>query len=118
MKKVCLLLCLALAFCFFVGCEEVESVTVVSLRPIDAEMIPAHEELKPHYTYKYDRWNDEYRMMPEIKTVWREKEYRVKYEETSSDGSVKCYWDTVEKEEYEAAVKQIEVEETVEAESI
>lgn len=83
------------------GCARGE---VVSIVPIDTDVIEAYDEQVINYQYVYVGGALHY-LPVGTKHVHHEEEYRVKYRKTYSDGYVNEYWETVTEEEYREAVK-------------
>jgi hypothetical protein len=69
---------------------------VVSEIPISVEYIPA-----------YDAWNGKFVMLPVLKMIHHQEQYKVKYEITYSDRSKTTATRTVDKATYEEAKRAI-----------
>lgn len=104
-KKVAILICIALIMTLMAGCAE-----IVSQVAINAEYIAAYDALETKYVYKYDVWNGEFKYLPEVKMVHHPEEWRVQYERVWSDGTKDTCWKTVSKSEYENGLQEIENE--------
>lgn len=103
MKKIAILLTLALFTVLLIGCVE-----PVSQKPINTEYIASYDAMETVYRYKYDWYHSDFKYMPELKMVHHEEEYRVQYERVWTDGTKDTYWLSVSKAEYENALRQIE----------
>lgn len=103
MKKIIIILCLALSIITLVGCAE-----IVSREPIQVEMIEGYDSQEMEYGYVYDWVNGEVRYMPKgMKTVHHDPVYRVRYKVAYSDGRVNESWQTVDEKEYREAIEHM-----------
>lgn len=103
MKKIAILLTLALFAVLFTGCVE-----SISEKPIDVEYIAAYDAMETVYSYKYDWYHGDFKYLPELKMVHHDEAYKVQYERLWSDGTTDTCWVEVSKTEYENALRQIE----------
>lgn len=101
-SAIILIACLLACLIFLAGCYE-----VVSEIPISVEYIPAYDAMETQYEYKYDAWNGKFVMLPVLKMIHHEEQYKVKYEVTYSDGSKTTATRTVDKATYEEAKRAI-----------
>ena len=77
----------------------------VSREAIDRRYTAAYDSIETDYQYKYNLFEGAFALVPEVKTVHHEEVYEVLYRTTYDDGSTRDRWETVGKEEWEAAVK-------------
>ena len=104
MKRIWLLICLAVMLLALVGCEK------PTMTPIDVRYTEAHSEIKTEYTHKYDFWSGSFVYVPNIRTVHINEKYEVMYELSWSDGTkrIEDFYRTVTKEEYDRACDFLE----------
>lgn len=102
MKKILITLCLVLTIVTLFGCAE-----VVSEKPIDTRYTAAYDAMETVYSYKYDWWHGDWRLLPEMKMVHHDEIYEVQYEIAYSNGNTRNEWRTVNKAEYEAALSEV-----------
>jgi hypothetical protein len=100
-SAIILIACLLACLIFLTGCE------VVSEIPISVEYIPAYDAMETQYEYKYDMWHGDFVMLPVLKMVHHEEQYKVQYEITYSDGYKTTDTRTVDKATYEEAKRAI-----------
>ena len=77
----------------------------VSREAIDRRYTAAYDSIETDYQYKYNLFEGAFALVPEVKTVHHEEVYEVLYRTTYDDGSTRDRWETVGKEEWEAAGK-------------
>ena len=82
------------------GCRKLEE---VSREAIDRRYTAAYDSIETDYQYKYNLFEGAFVLVPEVKTVHHEEVYEVLYRTTYDDGSTRDRWETVGKEEWEAA---------------
>lgn len=75
----------------------------VSREAIDRRYTAAYDSIETDYQYKYNLFEGAFVLVPEVKTVHHEEVYEVLYRTTYDDGSTRDRWETVGKEEWEAA---------------
>lgn len=105
MKKIITILTIIILLICLVSCEE--SPTVVSKKPINTDFVAAHSVIETDYEYKWDWLHGDYRMFPVYKEVHYPETYHVQYEVTYSDGSTQTDWREVDKNTYDAVLKEI-----------
>lgn len=86
------------------GCYEAEKRSEVSREAIDRRYTAAYDGVETGYQYKYNFLEGAFVLVPEVKTVHHEEVYEVLYRTTYDDGSTRDRWETVGKEEWEAAI--------------
>lgn len=86
------------------GC--VTTNAIVSESPIDADYIPAHDEIETTQEYEIDLLGDGglFKLMPNTHTVHHPAEYKIQYRRTYENGDTDTYWKEVERDEYERIV--------------
>ena len=87
------------------GCYEAPKRSEVSREAIDRRYSAAYDSIETDYQYKYNLFEGAFVLVPEVKTVHHEEVYEVLYRVTYDDGSTRDHWETVGKEEWEAAGK-------------
>lgn len=87
------------------GCYEASKRSEVSREAVDRRYSAAYDSIETDYQYKYNLFEGEFVLVPEVKTVHHEEVYEVLYRVTYDDGSTRDRWETVGKEEWEAAGK-------------
>ncbi len=87
------------------GCYEASKRSEVSREAIDRRYTAAYDSIETEYQYKYNLFEGAFALVPEVKTVHHEEVYEVLYRTTYDDGSTRDRWETVGKEEWEAAGK-------------
>lgn len=85
------------------GCYEASKRSEVSREAIDRRYTAAYDSIETDYQYKYNLFEGAFALVPEVKTVHHEEVYEVLYRTTYDDGSTRDRWETVGKEEWEAA---------------
>ena len=70
---------------------------------VDRRYTAAYDSIETDYQYKYNFIKREFVLVPDIKTVHHEEKYEVLYRTTYDDGSTRERWETVGKDEWEAA---------------
>ena len=85
------------------GCYEASKRPEVSREAIDRRYTAAYDSIETDYQYKYNLFEGAFALVPEVKTVHHEEVYEVLYRTTYDDGSTRVRWETVGKEEWEAA---------------
>lgn len=85
------------------GCYEASKRSEVSREAIDRRYTAAYDSIETDYQYKYNLFEGAFVLVPEVKTVHHEEVYEVLYRTTYDDGSTRDRWETVGKEEWEAA---------------
>lgn len=67
---------------------------------IDCRYTPPYDGIETNYVHKYDWWQGDFVLVPEVKTVHHDAVYEIKYRITYDDGSTKDIWETVTANEY------------------
>ncbi len=76
----------------------------VSRSVVDHEYIAGHSEVVTEYKYVPNLFGEEtFKLMPEVKTVHVDPEYRLQYCITYDDGTTETRWESVTKAEYTEA---------------
>lgn len=105
-KGIALLVILLLAVLAIIsGCYEASKRSEVSREAIDRRYTAAYDSIETDYQYKYNLFEGAFALVPEVKTVHHKEVYEVLYRTTYDDGSTRDRWETVGKEEWEAAGK-------------
>lgn len=105
MKKAISILMILILLISIVSCTDLP--TAVSEKPINTDFVAAHSVIETDYEYKWDWLHGDYRMFPVYKEVHYPDTYHVQYEITYSDGSTKTKWREVDKNTYDAVLKEI-----------
>lgn len=101
--RIVLLAALLLAVLAIIsGCAAKRS--ELSREAIDRRHTAAYDSIETDYQYKYNLFEGAFALVPEVKTVHHEEVYEVLYRTTYDDGSTRDRWETVGKEEWEAAI--------------
>ena len=84
----------------FAACDDKE---IADKTPTDLRYTPAHQEMVTDYEYKYNVWQGEFVLVPNVRTEYVPDKYEVYYLITYVDGDTAERWETVGKAEYDAA---------------
>nr|AHF24046.1 predicted protein [uncultured bacterium Contig643] len=107
MKKLIIaaITCLAITLS---GCGTTN--TIVSESPVDADYIPAHDEIETTQEYEIDLLGDGglFKLMPNTHTVHHPAEYRIQYRRTYENGDSDTYWIEVDRDEYEKIIDMLD----------
>ena len=105
MEKLKILSCIIICtiMLVLVGCTE-----VISETPIDTEYIAAYDAMETVYEYKFDVLHGDFKLLPVLKRVHHEEEFKVQYKIVYSNGDQNTVWRTVDKQTYEEALGEIE----------
>lgn len=103
MKKIIAAITVCLAI-MLSGCGATNAVT--SETPIDADYVPAHDEIETTQEYSVDLFGDGglFKLMPNTHTVHHPAEYRIQYRRTYENGDSDTYWIEVDRDEYEKII--------------
>ena len=106
MKKLKILSCIIVCIMMLalIGCDA----SVVSETPVDTKYIAAYDAMETVYEYKFDWAHGDYKLLPYLKQVHHDEEYKVQYKKVYSNGDEYLEWKTVDKQTYEEALQEIE----------
>lgn len=102
-KRIALFMLAVVLLLVIVSCGYTASREMVSREAIDRRYTAAYDSIETDYQYKYNLFEGAFALVPEVKTVHHEEVYEVLYRTTYDDGSTRDRWETVGKEEWEAA---------------
>lgn len=102
-KRIALFMLTVVLMLVIVSCGYTTSREMVSREAIDRRYSAAYDSVETEYQYKYNFLERAFVLVPDIKTVHHEEVYEVLYRTTYDDGSTRDRWETVGKEEWEAA---------------
>lgn len=102
-KRIALFMLAVVLLLVIVSCGYTASREMVSREAIDRRYTAAYDSIETDYQYKYNLFEGAFVLVPEVKTVHHEEVYEVLYRTTYDDGSTRDRWETVGKEEWEAA---------------
>lgn len=102
-KRIALFMLAVVLLLVIVSCGYTASREMVSREAIDRRYTAAYDSIETDYQYKYNLFEGAFALVPEVKTVHHEEVYEVLYRTTYDDGNTRDRWETVGKEEWEAA---------------
>ena len=82
---------------------------VVDRYLIDARYTPSYQGIETTYDYEIDMLGEEtFKLMPDTHTVFYPEKYEVQYRCIRDDGESYTEWVEVARDEYEAAIEEME----------
>ncbi len=103
MKKIIAIILLAIMVVLCAGCA-----TEVSREPIDVRYTEACDRIETFYQHKYDFWQDDFVLVPVVKTVHHEAKWEIRYLVTYDDGSKRTEWCECSEYEYNRAKSNLD----------
>ena len=103
LKHIATLLIIVVAL-FFTACTDKE---IESKTPLDVRYTPQHQETVTDYEYKFNVWQGDFVLVPNIHTETIPDKYEVQYIVMYTNGDTVTRWEEVDKTEYDAAAAML-----------